>query len=83
MLSTSDKLANIMQSFYRLWAAKMAVQLGVRFLFGENKQSLAQWKLKSDWAKGFFEQNPIGREILRSRGPASLGFLVKQQGRRD
>ena len=71
MLSTSDRLANIMQSFYRLRAAKMAVQLEVRFftvlqMFGENKQSLAQWKLKSDWAKGFFEQNPIGQGILRS-----------------
>ena len=59
----------------------MAVQLEVRFfkMFGENKQRLAQWKLKSDWAKGFYGQNPIGRGTLRSRGPAFLGFFVKPE----
>ena len=57
----------------------MAVQLEVRFfkMFGENKQRLAQWKLKSDWARdsSLVGQNPIGRGILRSRGRATPCFL--------
>ena len=76
MLSTSDKLEQLRWRFS--WGQVLQ-------MFGENKQRLAQWKLKSDWARdsSLVGQNPIGRGILRSRGPASLGFFVKQQGRRD
>ena len=52
-------------------------------IFGENKQRLAQWKLKSDWAKGFFEQNPIGRVIsslARSRLPWFLRETAREAG---
>ena len=46
-------------------------------MFGENKQSLAQWKLKSDWARGdaLVGQNPIGRGGCALRGRATPCFL--------
>ena len=53
MLSTSDKLEQLRWRFS--WGQVLQ-------MFGENKQRLAQWKLKSDWAKGFYGQNPIGRK---------------------